>query len=151
MSRSRETYGKKEVRNRKEKKRKEKEQRRLARKESEGKGNPDDMIAYVDERGMITSEPPDPVQKKAIDPEEIQISTPKKEDLMDADPIRTGQVTYFNEDKGYGFIKDTESGESVFYHVNNLLEDVGQGDTVNFEVERGPKGFTAINVKLVKK
>jgi hypothetical protein len=60
MGRSQETFGKKEVRTKKEKKRKEKEQKRAKRK-SEGKKNSfDDMIAYVDEFGKITSTPPDP-------------------------------------------------------------------------------------------
>ena len=65
MGRSKETYNKKEVRNKKEKKRKEKEKKKLARKEGE-KANSDDMIAYVDENGMITSTPPDPTKKKDI-------------------------------------------------------------------------------------
>ena len=62
MGRSQETFNKKDVRSRKEKKRKEKEAKRLARKENEKKGSLDDMIAYVDENGMLTSEPPDPAR-----------------------------------------------------------------------------------------
>ena len=66
MGRSQETFGKKEVRNKKDKKRKDKEQKR-AKKKSEGKkSNFDDMIAYVDEFGMITSTPPDPDKKKLM-------------------------------------------------------------------------------------
>ena len=60
MGRSQETFHKKEVRNKKEKKRKEKEAKKLARREHEKKGSLDDMIAYVDENGMITDTPPDP-------------------------------------------------------------------------------------------
>ena len=66
MGRSQETFNKKEVRKRKEKKRKEKEKKRLARKENKKKGNFDDMIAYVDANGKITSKPPDPSKEKDI-------------------------------------------------------------------------------------
>ncbi|RLD79171.1 MAG: cold shock domain-containing protein, partial [Bacteroidetes bacterium] len=57
MARSQESFNKKEVQNKKEKKRKEKEKRRLARKEGEKKNSLDDMIAYVDENGVLTSTP----------------------------------------------------------------------------------------------
>ena len=73
MGRSQETFNKKEVRNKKEKKRKEKEKRRLARKEGEKSGGLDDMIAYVDENGMISDTPPDPTKKKDIKLEDISI------------------------------------------------------------------------------
>jgi len=76
MGRSQETFNKKEVRNKKEKKRKEKEKKKLAKKES-GKSSMDDMIAYVDENGMLTTEPPDPTKKKKdIKLEDIEIGTP---------------------------------------------------------------------------
>ena len=60
MGRSQESFNKKEVRKKKEKKRQDKEKKRLARKEGEKKNSLDDMIAYVDENGMITDTPPDP-------------------------------------------------------------------------------------------
>jgi cold shock CspA family protein len=150
MGRSQETFNKKEVRNKKEKKRKEKEKKKLARKENEKKGSLDDMIAYVDENGMITSTPPDPTKKKDIKLEDIEIGIPKHDSIQDDDPIRKGTVSFFNESKGYGFIKDSETKESVFVHVNNTLEDIKEGNLVNFEVEMGQKGPTAIKVKLVK-
>ena len=71
MGRSQESFNKKEVRSRKEKKRKEKEKKRLAKKEGEKGGN--DMIAYVDEHGNITSTPPDPTQKEEIEAEDIEV------------------------------------------------------------------------------
>ncbi|MCD4697066.1 MAG: cold shock domain-containing protein, partial [Bacteroidales bacterium] len=49
-----------------------------------------------------------------------------------------------------GFIKDSETKESVFVHVNNVLEDIKEGNVVSFEVEMGPKGPAAIKVKLFK-
>ncbi len=150
MGRSQETFNKKEVRNKKEKKRKEKEKKRLARKEKEKKSSLDDMIAYVDENGMITSTPPDPSKKKSIKAEDIDISIPKSDSTQQMDTIRKGIVSFFNESKGYGFIRDSETKESVFVHVNNLLEDIKEGNVVSFEVEMGKKGPTAIQVKLFK-
>lgn len=150
MGRSQETFNKKEVRKKKEKKRKAKEERRQARKENEKNNSLDDMIAYVDENGQITSTPPDPTEKEEIDPDEIQVSTPKKEEIEEPETVRTGFVTYFNENKGFGFIKDSKTQESVFVHVNNLLEEVIKGNKVSFEVEMGPKGPNAVKVKLEK-
>ncbi len=149
MGRSQETFNKKEVRSRKEKKRKEKEKKRLERKENQKKGSLDDMIAYIDENGMITSTPPDPNKKKVIELEDIEIGVPKKE-LVEEETIRTGVVTFFNDSKGYGFIKDSVSKESIFTHVNNLIDEIREGSKVSFEIEMGPKGPTAVKVTLVK-
>ena len=149
MARSQETFNKKEVRNKKEKKRKEKEKKKLARKENEKKGGLDDMIAYVDENGRLTSTPPDPTKKKEIKAEDIEIGIPTR-DSENFDPIRKGTVAFFNESKGYGFIKDSETKESVFVHVNNVLEEIKEGNLVSFEVEMGQKGPTAVKVKLFK-
>ena len=150
MGRSQETFNKKDVRNKKEKKRKEKEKKKLARKESEKKSGLDDMIAYVDEYGMLTSEPPDPTKKKDVKLEDIEIGIPTREFDEEFDPIRKGIVSFFNDSKGYGFIKDIETKESVFVHVNNVLEDIKEGNLVTYEVEMGQKGPTAVKVKLSK-
>ena len=149
MGRSQETFNKKEVKNKKEKKRKDKEKKRLERKDNEKTGKLEDMIAYVDENGMITSTPPDPTKKRIIKSEDITISIAKQENV-ELDPIRKGTVTFFNDSKGYGFIRDSETQESVFVHVNNLLEAIKEGNLVSFEVEMGQKGPTAVQVKLFK-
>ncbi len=150
MGRSQESFHKKEVRNKKEKKRKEKEKKRLARKENEKSGSLDDMIAYVDENGNITDTPPDPTEKEEVKLEDIEVSVPKADPNDQADPVRKGIVSFFNESKGYGFIRDAETRESVFVHVNNVLEDIKEGNLVSFEVEMGPKGPAAVNVKIVR-
>jgi cold shock CspA family protein len=150
MGRSQESFNKKEVRNKKEKKRKEKEQKKQIRKEGEKSSSLDDMIAYVDENGMITSTPPDPSKKTVINLEDIEISIPKSDPNQVLDPIRKGSVTFFNTSKGFGFIRDLETQESVFVHVNNLLEDIKEGNLVNYEVEMGQKGPTAVQVKLYR-
>ncbi|MBN1650024.1 MAG: cold shock domain-containing protein [Bacteroidales bacterium] len=150
MGRSQETFNKKEVRNKKEKKRKDKLAKKEARKDTEKKSSLEDMMAYVDENGMITSTPPDPTQKKKIKAENIEIGIPKRDSLPEADPIRKGSVTFFNESKGFGFIKDSETQESIFVHVNNLLEEIKENNIVSFEVEMGQKGPIATKVKLFK-
>jgi cold shock CspA family protein len=150
MGRSQETFGKKEVRTRKEKKRKEKEQKR-AKKKSEGKKNSfDDMIAYVDEFGKITSTPPDPDKKTVVNAESIELNITKNNTDSAPDFVRKGVVTFFNDSKGYGFIRDMESRQSVFVHANNLLEPVKENNIVTFEIGKGPKGLSALNVKLFK-
>ena len=149
MGRSGETFNKKEVRNKKEKKRKDKEKRKLAKKEEGKKSGLDDMIAYVDENGVITSTPPDLSKKEEIKAEDIEIGVPNRE-KEEIDPIRTGTVSFFNDAKGYGFIKDLQSKDSVFVHVNNVLEDIKEGNLVTYEVEMGQKGPTAVRVKISK-
>lgn len=148
MGRSSETSSKKEVRKKQEQNRKEKEKKRLERKTKSRNGNSlDDMIAYVDENGNLSSTPPDLTKRKTINAEDIDITGYKSKEQDPVDLIRTGVVTYFNDSKGYGFIKDLQSQESVFVHINVLTEPLSEGNKVTFEVERGPKGLTAVNVK----
>ena len=149
MSKSQESFNKKEIRNKKEKKRKDKEKKKMARKDSP-KRSMDDMIAYVDENGRISSVPPDPGKKTDIKLENIRIDIPKHSPEDKPDIIRKGVVTFFNASKGYGFIKDMESQESVFVHVNNLLEDIKENNIVSFEIGMGQKGPSAMKVKLFK-
>jgi cold shock CspA family protein len=150
MGRSQETSNKKEVKNKKEKKRKEKEKKRLIKKETGKKSSFDDMIAYVDENGMLSSTPPDPSKKKTFEAGDIETSVTKNDPSQKHDYIRKGVVTFFNESKGFGFIRDMESKQSVFVHANNLLEEVKENNIVSFEIGKGPKGLTALKVKLFK-
>ena len=106
------------------------------------------MLAYLDENGNLTSKPPDPRKKVDIKLEDIEIGVPKQEPINPEDLIRTGVVTFFNESKGYGFIRDLETQESVFVHVNSLTQLIKEQNKVIFEVEMGPKGANAVNVKL---
>jgi len=149
MSRSQESFNKKEVRQKKEKSRKEKEKKRLAKKDDQT-ASFDDMIAYVDENGMLTSTPPDPTRKVAAKLEDIEISVPKQDPNDKPDPIRKGTVTFYNDSKGFGFIKDSETHESLFVHINNLIDAIKEGNLVTFEVEMGQKGPIAVQVKLLK-
>lgn len=104
------------------------------------------MMAYVDEFGRITSTPPDPTKKAIISSEDIQIGVPKQLPPDPADLIHTGTVTFFNTSKGYGFIKDAATQESIFVHANSLSSIITENDKVSFEIEKGPRGLAAVNV-----
>jgi cold shock CspA family protein len=149
MGRSQESFNKKEIRKKKEKKRQEKEKKRLARKDEDKKSDLDSMIAYVDENGMLTDTPPDPTTRTKTKAEDIEVSVPKMDDSMKEDPIRKGRLTFFNNSKGYGFIRDSVTQESVFVHINEFEDDIMEGNMVSFELEKGPKGPAAVRVKLV--
>lgn len=146
MAKSRQTSGKKDREKKRLQKKKEKEQRKEERKSNNMKGaSLDDMISYVDEYGNLTDTPPDPKAKKTkVDLSTIQLGAAKREE---EDPIKTGKVDFFNTDKGFGFIIDSFGKERYFFHVNGLIDQVAENDKVQFELERGPKGWNAINVK----
>jgi cold shock CspA family protein len=150
MGRSQETSNKKEVKNKKDKKRKEKEKKKLIKKETGKKGSFDDMIAYVDEYGKISSTPPDPNKKIEVEVDDIETGAKKNIPSAKASYIRKGVVTFFNDSKGFGFIRDMENKQSVFVHANNLQEPIKENNIVTFEIGKGPKGLTALNVRLFK-
>ena len=62
--------------------------------------------------------------------------------------MKTGVVKFFNEAKGFGFIKVDGTGEEIFVHANDLKVKIREGDNVTFEVAEGKKGLNAVNVKL---
>lgn len=149
MGKSGETFGKKEKEKQRLRKRKEKEEKMEERKANATKSQSlESMLAYVDENGNLSSTPPDPKKMKVVNHEHIQLgAAPVIEDS--ADKERKGTITAFFEDKGFGFIKDAASGDSVFVHINNLSEPVRAGDVVSFETEQTPKGVSAKSVKKV--
>ena len=61
--------------------------------------------------------------------------------------MKTGTVRFFNEQKGFGYIKDGNSAREIFVHVNSLLEEVKEEDEVIYEIIEGKKGLSAVNVK----
>jgi cold shock CspA family protein len=151
MGRSNETFNKKEIEKLKQKKQQEKKERAEERKANSSKGKSlDEMMAYIDENGNISSTPPDPSKRRKIAVEDIQIGVAKQTE-EDIDPVRNGIVAFFNESKGYGFIKDLQSQESIFVHINGLIDAVKENDKVSFETEKGQKGLNAIKVKKVVK
>ena len=61
--------------------------------------------------------------------------------------MKTGKVKFFNESKGFGFIKDDNSGEEVFVHSSGLQDQIQENDSVQFEVQQGKKGLNAVKVR----
>jgi len=61
--------------------------------------------------------------------------------------MKTGTVKFFNETKGFGFIIEDESNTEYFVHVTGLIDEVREGDKVEFELTEGKKGLNAVNVK----
>jgi cold shock CspA family protein len=149
MAKSQETFSKKEKEKQRQAKRKEKEQRKAERKANSKQGQSlEDMMAYVDENGNISDTPPDPTKKRKIKEEDIVLGSRNREGHEQMS-IRKGKVTYFNSAKGYGFIKDLISQESIFVHSNALTFVIKENDLVSFETEQGVKGLSAKNVKKV--
>ncbi len=62
--------------------------------------------------------------------------------------MKNGTVKFFNEMKGFGFIKDQETDEEYFVHATGLIDQVREGDEVTFDLQEGRKGLNAANVKL---
>jgi len=149
MGRSQETFGKKDNEKKRAKKKTEKEERKAERQANAKSGQSlEEMFAYVDEDGNISSTPPDPNKKRVIRDEDIQIGVARRTDDDEADPVRTGTVSFFNASKGYGFIRDSHTQESIFVHANGLAGGpIAENDKVTFEVEMGPKGPNAVRVK----
>jgi cold shock CspA family protein len=148
MGRSQETFSKKEREKKKRKKRQDKEERKEERKANNQKGKPlEEMLSYVDENGNVTSTPPDPLKKKKVKLEDIMISVPKQDPSEKVDNTRTGKITHFNDAKGFGFIRDDQSQDSVFVHMNDMIDQVRENARVSFKVERGHKGPSAVEVR----
>lgn len=151
MAKSRDNFEKEEKEKLRIKKKKEKQVKKEARKAGQEKSKEfEDMIAYVDEFGNITSTPPDLSKKVEIDPESISVGVKKSAPQEPEDKNRKGKVTFFNGSKGYGFIKDEVSQESIFVHVNKCLDQIKENDRVTFTTEKSPKGLSAVGVKLLK-
>ncbi len=151
MSKSQETFNKKEKEKKRLKKKKDKEQKKEERKSNSDKGKSlEEMYAYVDSNGNISDTPPDPNEVVIHKMEDIRIGIARQEDIVMVNVVRTGIVTFFNDEKGYGFIKDINNGESIFVHINGLETPIKEDNKVSFETEMGKKGLNAIKVKLTE-
>lgn len=150
MAKSQETFNKKEKEKKKLQKRKEKAERMAERKANAKTGKTmEDMMAYVDENGNITSSPPDPTKRTKIKEEDIMIGARTREPEDESTRIKKGRVAFFNSSKGFGFIKDDATGDSVFVHVNSVTFPIKENDRVTFEVTMGNRGLAAINIKKI--
>jgi len=63
--------------------------------------------------------------------------------------MNKGTVKFFNDSKGFGFIVDEESKKEYFVHVSGLIDEIHEGDNVEFELAEGKKGLNAVNVKVI--
>ena len=62
--------------------------------------------------------------------------------------MNTGTVKFFNDTKGYGFIREDETEKEYFVHATGLIDQINEGDVVEFELSEGRKGLNAVNVKV---
>ena len=148
MAKSKETFNKKDKERKRLKLKQDKKQKMEERKANKKNGNElEGMMAYLDENGNLTDIKPDPKRKKVFSLEEIQISIPKQEDMVDQ--FHTGVVAFFNDLKGFGFINDQSTQERVFFHVKDIEEELTESDKVRFLVERGPRGLNAVQVTKI--
>ncbi len=60
-----------------------------------------------------------------------------------------GTVKFFNDSKGFGFIVEEETNKEHFVHVSGLIDEIKEGDTVEFELKEGKKGLNAVNVRAI--
>lgn len=137
------SFGKKDREKKKRKKREEKAERKAARREEDSGSD----IMYIHPDGTFHDTPPDLSNVKEIEAEDIVLGAQNNFD-EDDDPIRKGKVSFFNHDKGFGFIVDSGNNQSVFTHIDSCIDDITENDKVVFEMKKGPKGMMAFNVQL---
>jgi len=64
--------------------------------------------------------------------------------------MQKGKVKFFNTTKGFGFINSQNTNEDVFVHSSGLIDQIRENDQVEFELERGKKGMSAVNVRVIR-
>ena len=148
MARPQETFNKREQEKLRAQKRKEKQEKKEARK-ANPKLSGEDLYVYVDENGHLTSTPPDPSRRIEIDVESIEIGVSRRIESDEAPAERRGTIDFFNESKGFGFIKEVETGEKYFVHISGLVDKIKEGNLVTYDLEKGAKGMNAVNVKKI--
>ena len=63
--------------------------------------------------------------------------------------MKEGKVKFFNETKGFGFIKDEQTNEEYFVHATGIIDQINENDNVSFELQEGRRGLIAVNVKVI--
>jgi cold shock CspA family protein len=145
MARPKGISNKREKEKQRQKEKLQKREKMEERRNSQAKGKSlDEMMAYIDENGNITSTPPDPQKKKVFNVDDIEIGVPKMREVEE-EPLKEGRIDYFDKSKGFGFIIQ-DNGAKIFFHINQATYPVREGDVVNFTVERGHKGLNAVDV-----
>jgi len=146
MGRSSETFNKREKEKKRLQKRKEKDERKEERKANNKDGKSfEEMLAYVDENGNLTSTPPDGTKKRVVKESDIDLTSRNKGGAHQP-TIRVGFIKFFDDAKGFGFIRDKQSQEEFFFHYSSADYAVAQSDAVTFDTEQGPKGINAVRI-----
>lgn len=134
------SYNKKAVRQKKLEKRKTKQERREERKLNNDKGKSwKEMVVYIDEFGQPTDVSPEKQNRTEIELDDILLGAAPVEIVEEA--AITGVVKSFFSDKGYGFIQEDNSGDTVFVHINNLTETIAENDRVTLKKRKRPKAM----------
>ena len=103
----------------------------------------------MDVNGVIVDERPVPTKAQEIELENIEVSVPRKEVEEEVgDP--TGRVDFFDESRGFGFIKEQHSVNKYFFHKSNAEPGIQEDHMVTFRLERGLKGMNAVDVKIIR-
>ena len=126
------TSGKREREKIKQTKRLDKQRKREER-QSSGSRNFEEMLAYVDENGVLHTTPPEVGEREEIDASQIEVSVPRR------------------SAKGYGFIRNSDNGEKYFFHITQAPAAIAEGNRVTFELERGTRGMNAVRVAISNK
>lgn len=142
MAKSQPTFQKQERAKRKQQKKREKQERREINKMNNDKGKSfEEMFAYVDEFGNISDTPPTQVYKF------------KEEDLLrPADPedeFYYGKVSYYNEDGHYGFIRDNETRETVYFNDTLAGKVLTLNQKVKYKSKRTKQGYQISEVETI--
>jgi cold shock CspA family protein len=147
MAKSQQTFNKLEREKNKAKKREEKRKKMQARKEARERGDlKQDEFVYVDHLGNFTDTPPDPAKKEEISLESINLGAAKNQDF---DEKIQGKVTFYESEKGFGFIKNISSYDSYFFHFSECKDTLQVGDNVEFDTVRGEKGLNAVKINKI--
>ena len=138
MGQSQQTFRKKEIAKKKLQKRKEKEERKAHREDSNDKGKSlEEMFAYVDENGNISDKPP----VKKYEFKEEDLIRPEVEDVYSF-----GKVSFYNEAGQYGFIRDNETRENVYFNFKMLGFVLHQDQKVKFKSQSSKQGLQVTEV-----
>ena len=138
MGQSQQTFRKKEIAKKKLQKRKEKEEKKAQREDSNDKGKAlEEMFAYVDENGNISDKPP----LKKYEFKEEDLIRPEVEDVYSF-----GKVSFYNEAGQYGFIRDNETRENVYFNFKMLGFVLQQDQKVKFKSQSSKQGLQVTEV-----
>jgi cold shock CspA family protein len=148
MAKSSDTFNKREKEKQRLQKRQDKQQRKEERKANKDGKSFEDMIAYVDENGNFSSTPPDTSKKRTIKESDIDLTSRNKGGAS-VQTVHQGVVKFFEKDKGYGFIKDSQTQEEYFFHFSSANFPIAQSQSVSFEIEAGPKGLNAVRISKI--